>query len=185
MEGCPTFHPEHPISDADCRKTRGWFRHAADTLDLGVDTESWTDFFYQNAEVDPVELAKPPGSGGIPQFEPTNFERLPANLPPEYLDAAHDVLRGMHKLFDLRSTVRGAQGAGHPRWYDSLLRLITPWFLAIALPIRIAKNSAQYLTVREKNISATSSMNADPSAEDSARITEQDGPRDPNSGELT
>jgi hypothetical protein len=154
-------------------------------LDLGVDTESWTDFLNQNAAVDPVELAKPPGSGGIPQFEPTNFERLPANLPAEYLDAAHDVLLGMHKLVDLRSVARAAQDASHPKWYDSLLRLVTPWFLATALPIRIAKNSAQYLTVREKKLSALSSMNADPSAEDRARIAEQDRPCDPNGAELT
>jgi hypothetical protein len=37
-------------------------------------------------------------------MELTNFERLPRNLPQEHLEAAHEVMLGMHKPAELRSS---------------------------------------------------------------------------------
>src|SRR5713101_7276304 len=92
-------------SAADCRRAIEWFRYAANALDLGAESERWRTFLFQNADVDPIELSKPPGASGIPQFPAWDFEPLPKSIPQEDLEFAQELLVRMRKLDELRTEV--------------------------------------------------------------------------------
>jgi hypothetical protein len=146
MEGCPGMTKSQP----DCPKIRAWFGYAASALELGVENERWRTFLYQNAPVDPIETAKPDGASRVPQFPQWDFEPLPDTLTPMWLETAQVLLVGMRKLDELRAEVLEVEKSANLRWYDFLLRSTVPWFLTIALALRITKNSVQYLKQKEQ-----------------------------------
>jgi hypothetical protein len=136
-------------SKSDCRSVIDWFKYAASSLESGVDNERWRTFLYQNAAIDPIELSKLPGAPGIPQFPHWDFAPLPKSAPPEDVEFAQDLLVRMHTLDDLRTEVLAIEAQANVKWYDLLVRSAVPWFLTIALALRITKNSVDYLKVTE------------------------------------
>jgi hypothetical protein len=62
-----------------------------------------------------------------------------------------------------------------PIRYDPCLRFIALWFLAIALPVRLTKNTAQYLVARNKQASSSKlPTNANPPIDHGQSLSEED-----------
>lgn len=134
--------------ESDCRSVMDWFKYAASSLELGVENERWRTFLHQNADVDPIEISKPHGASQIPQFPHWDFERLPKSTPRGDFEFAQELLVRMHKLDELRTEVHAIEAKTNLQWYDVLCRSVVPWFLTIALALKITKNSVQYRKVR-------------------------------------
>jgi hypothetical protein len=136
----------------ECHALLAWYQYAANALDLGVETQRWRNFLFQNADIDPIELAKPLGASRIPQMPSWDFSEFPKTSSKDAKAFAQDLLTTMRTLNTHLDEVRAMEEGARYHWYDLLTRWVVPLYLTLALALKVTKNGADYLKFRNDTI---------------------------------